>query len=517
MGPKKEPKYTQKSLLEVWETKKQTQLKVESAPVHFGCPVCCFDLSRFTLEARTVHVNRCVDLPAKGVKIEEESTVEIKKEDADVVVETRVATRTRKLKSSPKSAKQSSKRIKREKACIPEHKILQFEGEANVLAADAFCYAPHESICVYLLTHFHADHYGGMSKSWFDIAGARYLLCTPVTGKLVKARFGIGPNCTLLETPLGSWVDIPDTDIQVLALDANHCPGAGIFVVRCHGVHYLHCGDFRACAPMVRQLQDYTFERCYLDTTYLDPKYAFPKQDEVVRHTAQWVKDKLASYKSFQQRILDYVRADNTASEFLVVVGTYSIGKERLALGIAQALNTKIYCSKERLRTMSTFDWPELAERLDTCSPLSCQVHLVPMTKMKKDTMLQYLKGYSSQFKSVLVIHPTGWTFNWRAKAAQQDTPKLEDIVEQNTGTQMDVLLQTLDAGFNANSKQGFVTYRKVVVPYSEHSSFRELFYFVNLLKCRQWITTVNKSNDQSQMEWLDAFSRYSELKLTMM
>ena len=34
------------------------------------------------------------------------------------------------------------------------------------VAVDAFCFAPHDTINQYFLTHFHADHYGGISKKW---------------------------------------------------------------------------------------------------------------------------------------------------------------------------------------------------------------------------------------------------------------------------------------------------------------------------------------------------------------
>jgi DNA cross-link repair 1A protein len=47
---------------------------------------------------------------------------------------------------------------------------------------------------------------------------------------------------------------------------------------------YLHCGDFRACPQMVLHpaIAGKKIDTCYLDTTYLNPKYCFPPQPLVI-------------------------------------------------------------------------------------------------------------------------------------------------------------------------------------------------------------------------------------------
>lgn len=509
MSDKKTIKFTQSSIFDVWRTRKELAVKEEGHETFFGCPICSFDLSKFTLDARTLHVNRCID-PLDVVK-DEIRTVKIEEIDT-------VTTTTKSKKRQTPQRKPSVKRGKKQKPPIPEHKILNFNNDANIIAVDAFCYAPNDQISVYLLTHFHSDHYGGLSKSWFDVSGAKYVLCTPVTGKLLTQRYGMGESCQLLETPLGEWIGIPQSEIEVLALDANHCPGAGIFIIKCKEDIYLHCGDFRVCASMIDRLKGYQFKKCYLDTTYLDPMYSFPKQNDVVMNTSQWIKEKVMNYKSNQLRIFDYIKPNGSSNEFLIVVGSYSIGKERLALSIAKALDSKIFCTKDRFKTMSTYDWPELTTRLDTESPLECNVHLVSMGKTNKDLMKEYLGLHSSKFKSVLVVYPTGWSFNWRKKddTNEGDDAKTElgKFIETDSGKEIEIMKRTLEGGFNVNKKQDFITYRKVTVPYSEHSSFRELFYFVNLLRCDEWITTVNKNKDKMQMLWIKEFSNFPNLEL---
>ena len=52
----------------------------------------------------------------------------------------------------------------------------------------------------WVLTHFHADHYGGLTKGW---AQGR-LVCTPTTGRLVQQKIKVAAAKMLmvpLQTP----------------------------------------------------------------------------------------------------------------------------------------------------------------------------------------------------------------------------------------------------------------------------------------------------------------------------
>ena len=46
------------------------------------------------------------------------------------------------------------------------------------------------------------------------------------------------------------------------------------------------------------------------------------------------------------------IKEARTRGRLLVVVGTYSIGKERICIGIAKALHSKIYCPPGKMRMM---------------------------------------------------------------------------------------------------------------------------------------------------------------------
>jgi DNA cross-link repair 1A protein len=157
---------------------------------------------------------------------------------------------------------------------------------------------------------------------------------------------------------------------------------------------YLHCGDFRACPKMVLHpaIARARIDTCYLDTTYLNPKYCFPPQPQVIDACATLarrtcvglpesapalvdlkppvkvekgedgvdVKPDLTGYggaaeergKAMMQGWLvkkEEVKAEEKEGQgrerpngrTLVVMGTYSIGKERIVKGQSRVGHTE--------------------------------------------------------------------------------------------------------------------------------------------------------------------------------
>ena len=70
---------------------------------------------------------------------------------------------------------------------------------------------------VFFLSHFHADHYAGLSAKWS--AGTIYT--SSVTASLVRNAFGSGPRVVPL--PMHQRIEIPHAAVRVTLIDAHHC------------------------------------------------------------------------------------------------------------------------------------------------------------------------------------------------------------------------------------------------------------------------------------------------------
>ncbi|KAF7833711.1 DNA cross-link repair protein SNM1 isoform X1 [Senna tora] len=239
--------------------------------------------------------------------------------------------------------------------------------------------------------------------------------------------------------------------VTVTFLEANHCPGAALIHFHLpNGQRYLHTGDFRAC----KQMQNYPLlvnqpvNILYLDTTYCNPKYKFPPKENVLNYVVKITKNHLQK----QPRTL-------------VVVGAYSIGKERVYLEISKALQAKIYANASRRRILLAYGWPELSDSLCTDGN-NTFLHVLPMAYLRIERLKDYLKTYKEKFSAVLAFRPTGWTFS------------------EKIGNHLELIKPIT---------RGNVTIYGV--PYSEHSSFTELRQFVEFLKPDKIIPTVNVSN----------------------
>ncbi|KAE9384072.1 hypothetical protein BT96DRAFT_1101883 [Gymnopus androsaceus JB14] len=97
-----------------------------------------------------------------------------------------------------------------------------------------------------------------------------------------------------------------------------------------------------------------------------------------------------------------------TATNTLTVVGTYSIGKERIVKAIAQALQSKIYCDSRKTAILRCQAEPELHALLTRNPPAEAQVHIVPLGHVNLDKLKEYSVKYKGHFKKVVGFRPTG-------------------------------------------------------------------------------------------------------------
>ncbi|KAJ2106432.1 repair protein PSO2 SNM1 [Coemansia sp. S142-1] len=614
-----------------------------------ACPICQTSLSLLTLELAEFHVNGCLDViqleskktrrrskpqivpqptsrpPLKptGIAVKHEPTCETTKlsavfsssnttEDLFAQVEQTPldpeATSTGAYKyvyPQPPANVPGQKPAGPSRSLpkpLPDYKTMP----GTTFTVDAFKYGSLDFCTAYFLTHFHSDHYGGLTKTGF----LGHIYCSRITANCVTRKIGVSAK-QVHPLPMNTRCIVQD--VYVTLLDAEHCPGAAIilFEVPIDGgkvVRIVHTGDFRASrrhidqiacvftTPLVspvlpEMLSDKA--RCrdaadngkpqidyvYLDTTYLDPTYSFPCQRQVIAavgeacHKIQSCPEFLPSLitqardsqrrhsqkhsvvdtptpqparKSVQitqwfkplQQLFSAPPASKNKRRTLFVVGTYTIGKEKLFVEIARRLQAKIYMTPEKRKLLDCLESPGLTELL-TDDMYEAQVHAVSMNVVNMRGMTEYLQAVrqKSTFTSIVAFSPTGWSH------AGSYFPAVQAPLVQPQGiaaAELDAIYASGDIaglvdalavsarlnddsggrsfGINRLKPRGSPNSVTIFpVPYSEHSSFAELARFVCSLNCKQVVPTVFSTPDKNRQaggwlqHWSDLKQRFEE------
>lgn len=545
------------------------------------------------------------DLPySQASEVEELETQDLSVADKDVADE--VSTTSTQAKD-----KEKRPRKKRQRKPIPWVKILTFEHlqKKFKVSVDAFNYAPDETINHYFLSHFHSDHYYGITKSWNN--GIIY--CSEVTANLLVLKYKIDVNI-LVPLKMNVTYELVE-NLFITLIDANHCPGAAIILFehvlvneevksesemvkqeiedialeRLMNIHYinedsvknrryirakenngvkiyrvLHTGDFRVSKRMVMHplLSSHKIDKLYLDTTYMNPMYSFPEQDLVVKECGKFGFDlltgafyeKLTAQNSdqsllfFQKRITDFfsaiakpvvankrkkrktttttIKAEEPTiidleeearvcgfkHNYLICIGTYLIGKEKLAIELARKLNLKIFANFGKRDILKTFDQEFLPyEELITTDPYSTNIHLIPMRSLHSvDTLEKYYLPLKLTFKNVIGIRPTGWSLRGKPSfsAAELRTLTKEEVLVRSIENKMFFSADHFATQFNSNK-----AVQVYEIPYSEHSSFRELCLFIILMNVDKIIPTVNLHHPEVIRQMEEWFAECKQLK----
>ena len=557
-----------------------SQIEVQPADaVAASCPICGGTFSGLTEQDASKHVNDCLDGKAQPLP---NPTVLIKMESESIKTAVKTATLNHKrfqratiarpgqqnpfeLGSSgaagssafsklmsghaedaawaTAAASEAASRGKPayQRTC-PFYKILP----GFFICVDAFRYGAVEGCKAYFLSHFHSDHYIGLTSSWSY--GPIY--CSHVTANLVRRQLRVDPKW-VVDLEFDKKIEVPGTQgVEVTMIPANHCPGSSLFLyekIIGKGKNpkiqrVLHCGDFRACPahvqhPLLRPdvvdtvagkiTAHQKLDVCYLDTTYLTPKYAFPSQEQVIKACADMCvslsKDKVDENDSWEQTkreragtgMVKFVKqgsdlleqqvgenddedektskksADRRRGRLLVIVGTYSIGKERICLGVARALNSKIYAPPNKQKVVAALEDAELSSRM-TDDPLEAQVHMQMLMEIRAETLADYLTGYRPHFSRIVGFRPSGW--NYRPPNSRfVESPAVQTVLYSDnwkSGYSMADLVPQRGSSREASC---------FGVPYSEHSSFRELTMFCCALRIDKIIPTVNIGSAKSR------------------
>lgn len=471
----------------------------------------------------------------------------------------------------------------KKKEVIPELKILTFSvseyPKINYqIAVDAFCYSANENITFYFLTHFHSDHYTRLNKKWlkekFEINPNHKIFCTELTKKFLILCLNLDPDkieaCLLNKRCLIKSYDkfydsknfdinqnkmLSKTGLYVTSIDANHCPGAAIFLfesVRLHGSieFFLHCGDFRVISKLINHpsLASFniecspnpsTFDKIYLDTTYLSPLYNFPPQKDVLKNISEMLDllsknllDKRLNVfeKTTQSKITDFFFKKK--KKILIVVGSYFIGKEKIVLEIMDKINCPVYIldnkKQTKVKAVKFSFGSDLKNHLIN-NPLGdssshCVIHLVTMNIVKNQaSLINYFKinKYFQYFEKCIGLKPTGWTFkkeqsdltkkkftifeDYNQKINDNETIKsLIFALKQKTSFfyKNDIISQHPAKKFLRSEKNTDLSICKLyTLPYSEHSSFRELGFFSIFINSNEIISNIHTDCELKKKE----------------
>ena len=363
----------------------------------------------------------------------------------------------------------------------------------------------------YVLTHFHSDHTVGLSSAFGDKGGTtntkkkKLIYCSKITGSLIKEITKVKEEY-IVPCELHAETEIEGTSYTVTFFDANHCPGAAMayFFDKVTKRTVLHTGDFRADEDKVQKNEKLMetlkrngrLDELYLDTTYCNPNYDFPRQK--------------VALECMQKIVLEALREE---PKTLFTCSAYSVGKEKAFKAIGDAVrtffednnmnnnnNTKIAVMLKKKQMLTLTEWYDdncftcfQGEPDDPTGSKAMEQHVRVISHGGKDphvSMNAILLAEKHRFKRVVAFSPSGWAWKWQMRKTYEETKCL--ICEPWIGN--DGLTKLYH------------------VPYSEHSSYGELLGFVERIRPRKITPTVNAETEKDRDKLLKRFEQWVDL-----
>lgn len=346
----------------------------------------------------------------------------------------------------------------------------------------------------YFLTHFHADHYYGLKRTF-----PHTIYCSTTTSNLLRLKYKAKTEA--LEMYKEYELNEGET---VRLIDAHHCPGAVCLIFKIQGEYILHTGDFRSTPAFLHQMSGYTSRMdtsssmditltditsteitCRditssdtgIHTVYLDNTYEgfrpFGSQREAIHRVLRVIQECLT-------------RPCVIPLRYTFMFCTYAIGKEKIFLSAAEYFGRSVRVSKEKKRIYDCYDQytvdklnKEVLEILgkseSTNGPFSRITdeedvdQFIVISTMQKDYN-SLLKGCPTD--RVVVFSGSGW----------KDCVKYYDLLKKNRVV-----------------KKGIEVHH---IPYSEHSSSEELKIFKETIRPTRVVNTV-KNLEENENNYL--------------
>ena len=246
----------------------------------------------------------------------------------------------------------------------------------NIIVDDFdYCKNYPKNTFIHFLSHFHADHWFGMTPLW-DYSP---IYCSEITRKLILNKFPLLDKF-ITTFPLNELNTIflnknPEFRVDIMFFDAHHIPGSVMILFDGFMGTILHTGDFRFRPEMIIE-NEYLYplsksikqnnketmpnnekngkcsinkdkilknnEQCSIhidelifDNTYCNPMFDFPKSDVVFE---------------MMRQIID----KNKNKHVIIAMG--ALGKEDICSKIAEYYQTLILISEEKFNQIKALD-----------------------------------------------------------------------------------------------------------------------------------------------------------------
>ncbi|PVV05350.1 hypothetical protein BB560_000138, partial [Smittium megazygosporum] len=299
--------------------------------------------------------------------------------------------------------------------------------------------------------------------------------------------------------------------------------------------------------------------KVYLDTTYMNSNYAFPAQKEVVDAVVNLC---VAINKDPNERLLHVEATKKTASTKTIVKSSrshlrYSDAKNDNVLytdSLKKYFKQQLSC----LFKVSIVREPKPIKMalfvVGTYLIGKERLFIVLPMVLKNLLMEDYLDRYKEYFHSLVAFRPTGWTFQsvmghpeflanpvesssaaeFNPHKIRMDLPAADEFIRiqhymdsiVRAGSRSPLLLSyelgskcvpTLPpVTFTKQNIKPFGNSNRITifpVPYSEHSSYRELAAFICSIACEEIIPTVNSHDHYKAMEMEKTFALWNKAK----
>lgn len=306
---------------------------------------------------------------------------------------------------------------------------------------------PGGHIRLYFLSHLHADHTVGLNSSWSR--GPIYT--SPLNAKLaskVIPNLGVAQKLLVpLELNTSHLIPLGDSEndpkIRVTLIDANHVPGAVIFVFNGYFGNIVYTGDFRYTPSMLESsalkqlIAREDVDKVFLDNTYFFSECTFGCRSEVVEKVISFIKQHESHY---------------------FYIGANRLGKEDAFVKIAIDLNERICIDSDRLAIFQELELPDVF----TLDPEKARIFIVNRNMITKKFLLS-----ENQKRPTIGLWLTALFYNWEGNSPYQNC----EVWDLN------------------------------IFEYSDHSSYQEIIDFVAALKPKKIIPIVGSSKSNSN--WL--------------